>query len=97
MRDEAQGGGTTQGRPASCFHCGRATLAFVRERPALGFLAQGVARHFEGEGLLKVLPMTIPIELPPVGIITLRARVRTPAASLLVECLRQAAARMASA
>ena len=69
-----------------------ATLAFVRERPALGFLALGVARHFEREGLLKVLAMKIPIELPAVGIITLRARVRTPAASLLVECLRQVVA-----
>ena len=69
-----------------------ATLAFVRERPALGFLAMGVARHFEREGLLRVLPMKIPIELPAVGIITLRAGVRTPAAGLLVECLRQVAA-----
>lgn len=68
------------------------TLSFVRERPALGFFARGVARHFEREGLLKVLPLRIPIELPPVGIITLRGRTRTPATALLIECLRQVAA-----
>lgn len=68
------------------------TLSFVRERPAVGFLAQGVARHYAREGLVKVLPLKVPIELPPVGIITLRNRVRTPAAAALMECLRQVAA-----
>ena len=67
------------------------TLSFVRARPAVGFLAQGVARHFEREGLLKILPLKVPIELPPVGMITLRARVRTPACALLMDCLRQEA------
>jgi DNA-binding transcriptional LysR family regulator len=68
------------------------TLTFVRERPAIGFLAQGVARHFEAQGLLKVLPLHVPIELPPVGIITMRGRLRTPASVQLVECLRDTAA-----
>ncbi|MDP2005709.1 MAG: LysR substrate-binding domain-containing protein [Rubrivivax sp.] len=68
-----------------------ATLTFVRERPAIGFLARTVARHFEHEGLLKVLPVKVPIELPPVGLITLRGRATTPAAGLLMACLRQAA------
>ena len=68
-----------------------ATLSFVRERPAIGFLARTVARHFEREGLLKVLAIKVPIELPPVGIITLRTRVNTPSCEQLVACLRQAA------
>ncbi len=68
-----------------------ATLSFVRERPAIGFLARAVARHFEREGLLKVLPVKVPIELPPVGLITLRGRAATPAAGQLMDCLRQAA------
>ena len=68
-----------------------ATLTFVRERPAVGFLARGVARHFEREGLVKVLPVRLQIELPPVGIITMRGRLRTPSSEQLIECLRRAA------
>ncbi|MEJ8826080.1 LysR substrate-binding domain-containing protein [Variovorax humicola] len=67
------------------------TLTFVRERPAVGFLARGVARHFEGEGLLKILKLEVPIELPPVGMITLRGRSRTPATEQLMACLRSTA------
>jgi DNA-binding transcriptional LysR family regulator len=70
-----------------------ATLTFVRERPAIGFLARGVARHFEREGLVKVLHTRLQIELPPVGIITMRGRMRTPSSERLMECLRLAAAR----
>jgi len=70
-----------------------ATLTFVRERPAIGFLARGVARHFEREGMVKVLPMRLQIELPPVGIITMRGRMRTPSSERLMECLRLAAKR----
>lgn len=73
-----------------------ATLTFVRERPALGFLAGTVARHFEGEGLLKVLAIAVPIELPPVGIISLRGRPLTPSAEQLVACLRLAAQAVAA-
>jgi DNA-binding transcriptional LysR family regulator len=68
-----------------------ATLTFVRERPAIGFLASEVARHFEREGLVKVLPIKLQIDLPPVGIITMRGRNRTPSSEQLIECLREAA------
>lgn len=67
------------------------TLSFVRQRPALGFVARAVARHGEREGLLKVLPVAVPIELPPVGLITLRGRRLTPATLQLMDCLRAAA------
>jgi DNA-binding transcriptional LysR family regulator len=68
-----------------------ATLSFVRERPAVGFLACGVARHFEQEGLVSVLKLKVPIELPQVGMITLRGRARTPATEQLMACLRTTA------
>jgi DNA-binding transcriptional LysR family regulator len=68
-----------------------ATLTFVRKRAAVGFLARSVARHFEHEGLLAILPINVRIELPPVGIITLRGRRTTPASEGLIECLRRAA------
>jgi DNA-binding transcriptional LysR family regulator len=65
-----------------------ALLTFVRERAAVGFLARSVAQHFEREGHLNVLPIKVPIELPPVGIITMRTRRRTPSSEQLIECLR---------
>ena len=68
------------------------TLTFLRERSALAFVARTVARYLESEGLAQTLRVKVPIELPPVGIITLRSRIRTPACELLMECLRQAAA-----
>jgi DNA-binding transcriptional LysR family regulator len=66
-------------------------ITFVRQRAAIGFLARSVARHFEREGLVKILPLKVPIELPPVGLITVRGRRRAPASELLIDCLRHAA------
>jgi DNA-binding transcriptional LysR family regulator len=68
-----------------------ATLTFVRERQALGFLARSVARHFEREGQLKCLDIQVPIELPPVGMITMRERLRTPATEQVMGALREVA------
>lgn len=65
------------------------TLMFMRQRPAIGFVARTVARHLESEGLAKVLKLQIPFELPPVGMITMRGRMRTPAANQLMDCLRR--------
>jgi DNA-binding transcriptional LysR family regulator len=68
-----------------------ATLIFVRERAAIGFLASQVARHFESEKLVRVLPVKVPFELPPVGLISFAGRNRTPSTQQLVDCLRQVA------
>lgn len=68
------------------------TLSFVRERAALAFVARDVARYLEREGLARALRIKVAIELPPVGIITLRNRIRTPACELLMDCLRQVVA-----
>ena len=65
------------------------TLIFVRERRAVGFLARGVAQHYEREQLLRVLPVKVPIELPPVGLITLASSIRTPSTEQFIKCLRQ--------
>jgi len=67
------------------------TLTFVRERAAIAFVARTVARFLEREGLAKALRFKMPIELPPVGIITMRSRKRTPACEQLIDCLRRAA------
>ena len=67
------------------------TLSSMQQRPAIGFLARSVAEHFERQGLLCILNLKLPIELPHVGIITLRGRAKTPASQLLVDSLRETA------
>lgn len=67
------------------------TLSFIREPGRVGFLADSVARHFEREGLVRVLPLKVPIELPPVGLIWLAGRKRTTSSDQLADCLRQVA------
>lgn len=68
------------------------TLSGMHQRPAIGFLARSVAEHFAQQGLVSILKLKVPIELPHVGIITLRGRARTPASELLMESLRETAA-----
>ena len=68
------------------------TLSGMHQRPAIGFLARSVAEHFAQQGLVRILKLKVPIELPHVGIITLRGRAPTPASELLMESLRATAA-----
>lgn len=68
-----------------------ALATFVRERGAVGFMARSVARHFEAAGTVRVLALPVPIELPPVGLITLRGRRLTPVSEQMMACLREAA------
>ena len=67
------------------------TLTFLRQRAALAFVARSVAQYLEREGLAVTLQVKVPIELPPVGIITVRGRRRTPPCERMIECLREAA------
>lgn len=67
------------------------TITFLRQRRAVGFVARGVGRHFTREGLACVLPLRLGMELPPVGILTLRSRLRTPAAEQFLACVRESA------
>ncbi len=66
------------------------TLSFVRSG-AIGFVAQSVGRHLEDIGLARRLRIEVPIELPPVGILWLRGRSRTPACDQFRAFLLQAA------
>ncbi len=65
-----------------------ALSTFVQSRNAAGFMAHSVARHYAQEGWLAMLPMAVPIDLPPIGLITMRGRRLTPGAEQLMECLR---------
>lgn len=66
------------------------TLTCLRERGAIGFWARSVAEHYRDRDLVQLLPIEVFIELPPVGLITLRGRLRTPAAEQFIVCLRAA-------
>jgi DNA-binding transcriptional LysR family regulator len=64
------------------------TLSFLQQRGAVVFWARSVALHVQRLGLARVLPLKLPIELPPVGMITLRSRPPTPVCAQLMNCLR---------
>jgi DNA-binding transcriptional LysR family regulator len=69
-----------------------AQATFVGQRGAAGFMAESVALALQEEGRLHVLKLDVPVELPPVGIITLRERAPSIGTDQLVACLREAAA-----
>ena len=74
-----------------------ALLTFLTERDSVGFLARSVARHFEHQGAVQILPLPVRVELPPVGMMTMRGRALTATTQRLMECLRTAAAGVARA
>ena len=65
-----------------------ATMTFVQERASIGFVAEGVALQAQRQGLVNILPLSLPLDLPPVGVIMLREGHRTPACQQLLACLR---------
>lgn len=67
-----------------------ATLSMLQTRGALGFWARSVGQHYQAQGLVRVLPVKLPLDLPPVGLVWLRGRQRTPACQQLASCLREA-------
>jgi DNA-binding transcriptional LysR family regulator len=68
-----------------------ALSTFVQERDAAGFLARSVGLHFQKQGLFDVLPIKVPMELPPIGLISARGRRLTPSSEQLMACLRLSA------
>ncbi|MFO1327234.1 MAG: LysR substrate-binding domain-containing protein [Rubrivivax sp.] len=66
----------------------RMQLAFLHERRAVGVLARGEAQHAQAQGLLRVLPIAVDVELPPVGLVSLRGRSASPGVLQLAQALR---------
>ena len=64
-------------------------ITFMHQRGAVVFMARTVARHYAQQGVLALLKLPVPVELPPVGIITLRGVQPTPATALLAQYLRE--------
>lgn len=74
-----------------------AVTTFVAQRQAVGFVARSVGQQLEAEGRFKVLAMAIDVELPPIGLITLRERRLAPSVTQLIGCLRTEAEAIAGA
>ena len=66
-------------------------LSFLHERNAVAFMAASVARHFERLGVVRSLHMKVPVDLPPVGMITLRDQRLTTTTLEFMQCVRKAA------
>ena len=72
-----------------------AQVTFIRQRGAVGFMAASVAEHFARDGFVQRLALPVEVELPPVGLIVVRARPLTPVSEQLVQCLREEVAERA--
>ena len=67
------------------------TFDWVRRQGAIGFVARMVAERYQAEGLLRILPVRLRIELPPVGLITLHGRAPSPTGVQMIQALRATA------
>lgn len=68
-----------------------AVTTFVAQRQAVGFVARSVGEQLQAEGRFHVLAMPVEVDLPPVGLITLRDRRLAPSVSEMIGCLRDEA------
>lgn len=73
-----------------------AQVTFLQQRGAVAFMARTVARHFAQQGMVSVLRLPVAVDLPPVGLITLRGQRLTPVTEHLAECLREVARALVS-
>ena len=68
-----------------------AQVTFIHGRQSVGVMAQTVAQDFAALGLLQILPLVVDVDLPPVGIVTLRGRRANPGTERFLACARSAA------
>jgi DNA-binding transcriptional LysR family regulator len=66
-----------------------ALSSMVHERLAVAFVAQSVALRYAALGGFAILKIPVPVDLPPVGLITLRGEQSTRITLQLMECLRE--------
>lgn len=63
-------------------------ITFVCEQNSAALMAQSVAEHFAQRGLVNILNIAVPVDVPPVGLITMRDRNSTPITQRLCEIMR---------
>ena len=68
-------------------------ITFIRQQNAAALMASSVAKYFHKEGLVHPLDIKVSVDVPPVGIITMRERPLTPITTRLVEHIRMVASR----
>lgn len=73
------------------------TTTFVRQRHCVALVADDVARHLQAQLQTRTLALPVPIDLPPVGTLVLRGRLRTPACDRLLQALKSGAGRRGQA
>lgn len=66
-----------------------AQITFVREQGAAALMANSVAQYFVVQGLVQPLRLQVSVDLPPVGLITVRGRPLTPITRRLVDMVRE--------
>ncbi|NDY83070.1 LysR family transcriptional regulator [Orrella sp. NBD-18] len=66
-------------------------ITIVREQSAIALMARSVAEHFSTQGFIKQIKLNVDIDVPPVGMITVRGRQLTPITQRLIEILRDRA------
>ena len=68
------------------------TLSHVLDLGAVGFVARNVGLNLQARGLVRVLPVALPMDLPPLGLIRRANQVLTPTALRLTAAIREVAA-----
>jgi DNA-binding transcriptional LysR family regulator len=68
-----------------------AIFALLRQGQAISLLARSVAKHYEREGELIILPIDFQHMLAPVGVISVKNRLVVPGMQHLLEAIRLAA------
>ncbi|MCK9508223.1 MAG: LysR family transcriptional regulator [Pigmentiphaga sp.] len=64
---------------------------YLHSTDAIGLLSPVAARHYNGLGVLAVLPLELLGLLRPIGLTWNKQRALSPATALLMQCLREAA------
>lgn len=64
-------------------------LTLLQDQGAIALMAGSVADHYAARGLVARLPLAVPADVPPVGLMTLRDRPLTPITQRLIRILRQ--------
>ena len=65
-------------------------ITLIREQSAIALMARSVADYFSEQGLIAIVRLDVPVEVPPVGLITVRGRTLTPITQRLIEMMRSA-------